>query len=184
MAGLSTKYCQDLCPHRAALAGAMPRPYPFGMTSPLIITRSDPTEPQTRALLEASHALMLQLFPPEDTYVLPVDDLLADTIRFFTARRGTKVLGTGALAIRTGYGEVKSMFTATEDRGRGVAAALLRRIEDTARAEGLTLLRLETGITLAAAVRLYARHGFTRCARFGDYAENATSLYMEKHLIA
>lgn len=183
-ARLSTKYCENLGHHRTALAGAVPRPYPCCMTSPLIITRSDPTEPPTRALLEASHALMLQLFPPEDNYTLPVDDLRADTIHFFTARRDTTVLGTGALAIRPGYGEVKSMFTAPEGRGRGVAAALLRRIEDAARAEGLMLLRLETGAALAAAVRLYERHGFTRCARFGDYAENANSLYMQKHLIA
>jgi len=31
-------------------------------------------------------------------------------------------------------------------------------------------------------MRLYARHGFAPCARFGDYAKNATSLYLSKPL--
>lgn len=153
------------------------------MTRPLIIAPGDPREPQTRALLEESHVLMNALFPAEDIYALQIEDLLGDDIRFFIARRGDRVLGTGALALRCGYGEVKSMFTALQGRGQGVAAALLRQIEDEARNTGLRLLRLETGAVLAAAVRLYTRHGFAPCARFGDYAENATSLYMEKRLV-
>jgi putative acetyltransferase len=92
------------------------------------------------------------------------------------------VLGVGALAIRVGYGEVKAMFTSDAARGKGVAAALLRMIEDTAREEGLTRLNLETGEELAAAVRLYERFGFTRSGAFGDYVDDGVSLFMSKDL--
>jgi putative acetyltransferase len=153
------------------------------MCSLLIITRGDPRDPQAAALLRTSHALMLDLFPAEDNYALRIEDLLGEDIRFFVARLGEAFVGTGALQIKQGYGEVKSMFTTQEARGKGVAAALLRQIEDEARAHGLPLLRLETGAALAAAIRLYERHGFTPCPRFGAYAENQTSLYMEKRLI-
>lgn len=81
-----------------------------------------------------------------------------------------------------GYGEVKSMFTAPAARGKGVAAALLRQIEDHARQLKLPYLRLETGDELAEAVRLYERHDFRRCGVFGDYRPNAFSVFMEKPL--
>jgi putative acetyltransferase len=148
----------------------------------LIISHGDPRDPQAQALLHSSHALMLDLFPAEDNYSLEIDDLLTPDIRFFIAREGAHVLGTGALAIREGYGEVKSMFTDKGARGKGVAAALLRQIEDTARDEGLTMLKLETGNVLHAAHRLYARHGFTECGVFGDYVTAKSSIFMEKAL--
>ncbi|MEM8775797.1 MAG: GNAT family N-acetyltransferase [Pseudomonadota bacterium] len=148
----------------------------------LIVELANPRDAGPRALLEASHALMLETFPPEDNYFLDVEELCAENIRFFAAREDDLTLGTGALSVAQGYGEVKSMFTASEARGKGVAAALLRQIEDQARVEGLHTLKLETGEALNAAIRLYENHGFTRCAIFGDYEPNSTSVYMEKHL--
>lgn len=148
----------------------------------LIVEPGDPHDPQAAALLRSSHALMQALFPAEDIYALDIDDLCTPDIRFFIAREGKQVLGTGALAVRGDYGEVKSMFIAETARGKGAAAALLRQIEDAARDENLTALKLETGEELAAAIRLYERHGFARCGIFGAYQPNQTSVYMEKPL--
>ena len=148
----------------------------------LIVEEADPRAPGPRALLEASHALMQATFPPEENYFLDIDALCAPDVVFFAARDGDTTLGTGALAIKQDYAEVKSMFTAPEARGRGVAAAILRTLEDTARARNVSVLKLETGDPLKSAVRLYERAGFTRCAIFGDYAPNISSVYMEKPL--
>ncbi len=148
----------------------------------LIIENGDPHAPDVTALLRSSHTLMLELFPPEDNYALEIDALTAPDIHFYVAREGVQVLGTGALAVKEGYGEVKSMFTSPGARGKGVAAALLRQIEDQARDLGLGALKLETGEALDAAVRLYERHGFARCDRFGEYPPNATSVFLEKPL--
>ena len=125
---------------------------------------------------------MQELYPPEDNYALDVEELCAPHIHFFAACEEGETLGTGALAVFDGYGEVKSMFTAPAARGKGVAAALLRQIEDQARQLKLPYLRLETGDELAEAVRLYERHGFRRCGIFGSYAPNASSVFMEKPL--
>jgi putative acetyltransferase len=38
----------------------------------IVIERSDPKEPQATALLQASHALMQSLFPPEDNSFLSI----------------------------------------------------------------------------------------------------------------
>ncbi len=150
----------------------------------LVLEISDPREAGAKQLLETSHALMADLFPPEENFALDIEDLCTPDIYFFIAREGSEVLGTGAVAQRDGYGEVKSMFTSANARGKGVAAALLRQLEDQARTLGLSALKLETGEALAAAIRLYERHGFTRCGAFGDYQPNQSSVFMEKQLDA
>jgi len=148
----------------------------------ITVAPADPRDPGPRALLEASHALMQDLFAPEENHFLTIEELTAPDIRFFVAREDDTCLGTGALALRGDYGEVKSMFTAPEARRRGVAAMILDRLDQVARLEGLDMLRLETGTLLEEARKLYARHGFTPCGPFGDYSPNATSIFMEKPL--
>ena len=68
----------------------------------LIVERGTPTHPQAAALLQHSHALMQSLFNPEDNHYLSIDALCAPHIRFFMARRGDQVLGTGALHLLVG----------------------------------------------------------------------------------
>ncbi|WP_424944510.1 GNAT family N-acetyltransferase [Aliiroseovarius crassostreae] len=148
----------------------------------LRIEPGDPHHPEATALLKASHALMEELFPPEDNFFLEIDDLCGPEISFFVAREGARILGTGAVADKGDYGEVKSMFVAPDARGKGVGEALLSQLEATARAKGHKALKLETGNVLHAAHRLYERAGFTRCGAFGDYPEANSSIFMEKPL--
>lgn len=150
----------------------------------LIVEAADPSAPGPRALLEASHQLMTELFDDEDNHFLSIDALRAPDIHFFAARdlASNDILGTGALKAKATYGEVKSMFTAPHARCRGVAAALLRQIEDRACEIGLPALRLETGHSLHAAHALYKRHGFTEHGPFGDYTDSPASLFFEKPL--
>lgn len=148
----------------------------------IIIEPTAPTHPDAVRLLNASHALMNSLYTPDQCHALDHAALLDPSIRFFTAREGNDVLGCGALQVKTGYGEVKSFYVDKAARGKGVGAALIRQIEDQARDDGLPTLKLETGDELAAACRLYERHGFTRCGAFGDYVENGSSVFMTKDL--
>lgn len=148
----------------------------------LIIETGDPRDLQIVALLQASHALMDSLFSPEDNHYLSIDDLCASDIDFFIAREGDVTLGCAALSDKADYGEVKFMFVNEGARGKGVADALMRQIEDQARERDLPVLKLETGDLLHAALRLYARHGFSKCKPFGSYAASESSIFMEKRL--
>jgi putative acetyltransferase len=150
------------------------------MTAGLVIERGAPQE--ARTLLEASHAMMMELFTPESNHFLSLDALAALDIAFFVARRDGSTVGCGALATRDGYGEIKSMFVDPDARGNGVAAGLMDQLEAEALAQGLKMLRLETGSLLHAAQALYRRHGFTVCGPFGAYAEHPHSVFMEKRL--
>jgi putative acetyltransferase len=147
------------------------------------IQADDPTAPAPRALLEASAALMEELFDPEDNHYLDPAELKQPGISFFTARDDADaVLGTIALAEKGGYGEIKSLYVDADARGQGIAQALLAHVEALARDKGLDWLRLETGDTLLAAIKLYRAAGFTTCGPFGDYEANGSSVFMEKHL--
>ena len=148
----------------------------------IAVEPADPRTPAAAALLGASHALMARLFPAEANYAANSEALRGPDVYFVTARRGLAVLGCGAVALRTGYGELKSIYVEEASRGQGIADAILRALEDHARAAGLPLLKLETGIGLDAAQKLYARHGFKLCGAFGDYPDHKSSIFMEKSL--
>ena len=99
-----------------------------------------------------------------------------------SSTRRAAVVGCGALALKTGYGEVKSMFVAPEARGARIGERILDRIVAEARAEGLPLLRLETGDKLASAHALYERAGFRYRGPFGEYEDGPHSVFMEMAL--
>jgi len=142
----------------------------------------DPRDDDATKLLHVSHALMQSLFPAEANHFLSVDALCEPEVHFFVARIDGKTQGCGALAVKDGYGEIKSMFVDPTARGHGLAAKLLARIEVAAVAMNLTSLKLETGDLLHEAHRLYERHGYSRCDPFGDYKTDPSSLFMEKPL--
>lgn len=148
----------------------------------IAVEQADPGAPASRALLEASYKLMTTLFSPDENHFLSVEALRSPDITFWTARRDAAVLGCIALARKSGYGELKSLFVEEGARGLGIADALIRQAEDTARSEDLCLLRLETGDALSAALAFYRRHGFEITDAFGDYTANGTSIFMEKSL--
>jgi GNAT superfamily N-acetyltransferase len=65
--------------------------------------------------------------------------------------------------------EVKRMYVAPEARGRGVALALLRALEDSARTAGRKRIVLETGHRQPEAIALYVKAGYERIEDFGFY---------------
>jgi putative acetyltransferase len=118
---------------------------------------------------------------------LSKEQLFAASVRFFVARMDGITVGWGGVALFDDYAEVKRMYTRPAARGGGVAKALLRRIEDDARGQGKSVLRLETGTYQQEAIGLYERMGFRQRGPFGPYAAMParnieTSLFFEKML--
>jgi GNAT superfamily N-acetyltransferase len=109
----------------------------------------------------------------------------ADSIAvFFVARDGDGTpVGCGGLRIvEDGIAEVKRMYVRTESRGSGVAAAMLRRLEEAALDLGSPALVLETGTEQKRAVAFYEREGFARIANFGPYVGADRSVCYSKIL--
>ena len=67
--------------------------------------------------------------------------------------------------------ELKRMYAVPAVRGRGVAAAVLAAIEDSARDHGLHRVILETGDLQPEAIRFYETAGYQRIPNFGYYKD-------------
>lgn len=149
------------------------------------IAIDDPHADDVRALLERHLAFARATTRPEDVHALEVDALVDPAVTFFSYRDDGQVLAVGALKrLDDGHAEIKSMHTAEQARGRGIARALVDHLIAVARERGYRRLSLETGAqaAFAPARRLYASAGFERCAPFADYPPSPNSAYMTLRL--
>ena len=86
------------------------------------------------ALLSAHIEDMRRCWPPESVHTLDLDRLRTPDLSFWSVWEGEEVLGCGALReIDPGHGELKSMRTAPQHRGRRVGAMVLEHLVATAR---------------------------------------------------
>ncbi|MEL6478653.1 MAG: GNAT family N-acetyltransferase [Pseudomonadota bacterium] len=153
-----------------------------GREAPLTLRRDDALGPEARALIAESEAEQAAIYPPEFRFAFSPDALIAARTRFLVGYRNGRAIACGGVAPCDGYGELKRIFVTRSARGSGAADAILAGLETEARAAGLDLLRLETGEDSPAALKLYARLGYHRRGPFGAYAENGSSVFMEKRL--
>ena len=126
-------------------------------------------------------------YSADQRHALSVEKLFQPDVRFFVARLEGAAVACGGIGFYDGYAELKRMYSRPSVRGRGVAKAILRRLEAEARAAGAPLLRIETGLYQEEALRFYEGAGFRRCGAFGLYAKMParaieTSLFYEKSL--
>jgi putative acetyltransferase len=142
---------------------------------------------EVRVLVGELEEILAAEYPPEQRHGLTLEAIFKPNVRFFIARVAGAPAGCGGVALFADFAEVKRMYVRDGLRGRGVAPAILRRIEAAARDAGLASLKLETGTRQFAALRFYEREGFRVCGVFGDYMamappQIATSVFMEKPL--
>lgn len=146
-----------------------------------VIAIDDPRAEDVRMLLAAHLAFAHENSPPQDVHALDVDGLLDPAVTFYSYRVDRQLLAVGALRqLGGGHGEIKSMHTAREARGRGIGRAMLAHLIDEARARGYQRLSLETGTmdVFAPARALYAAAGFVPCDPFGSYVHSPNSVCM------
>ncbi len=144
-----------------------------------------PDAADVQALLGEHLAFARQVSPPGHVHALDVAGLLAGDLAFFSIRADGTLLGIGALReLDRRHGEVKSMHTARDARGRGVGRAMLGHLLGTARDRRYERVSLETGsmAAFAPARALYAAAGFRPCAPFGDYLPSAYSVCLTLEL--
>ena len=142
---------------------------------------------EVRDLIRELNDVLGAAYEEHQRHGLSIEQLFEPHVRFFVARLDGIAVGCGGVAMFEDYAEVKRMYTRPAARGRGVAKALLRRIEAEAHGAGTSVLRLETGTNQQAAIGLYERMGFRPRDPFGPYAAMParnieTSLFFEKVL--
>ena len=128
---------------------------------------------------------MQEISPPESIHALDLTGLRSPEITFWSVWQEDELLGCGALKeLDSETGEVKSMRTVVEHRGKGVGSRVLKHILQEAKRRGYTSLNLETGSQpeFAPARGLYERYGFGYRGPFADYTEDPNSVFMTKRL--
>ncbi len=148
----------------------------------LTIAAEDPLAPDSLALREGSEAALRAVYSADECFTFAADELARPDITFFVARQNDTALGCVALRDCRDYAEVKRLFVHPQARGTGAGRALMAHLENAARAAGHSVIRLETGPRLAAAVALYRALGYSERGPFGPYTAHPASLFMEKAL--
>ena len=150
---------------------------------PVVVARESFDSPDASALRAAQQAELDVRYGTGDHE--PGEKPTAASVPVFLVARTAEgeAVGCGGLRPLAGGGaEIKRMYVAPAARGRGVSMAILRAIEDEARAMGLTRLVLETGTGQPDAVRFYEREGYTPIPAFGPYVGSPLSLCFAREL--
>lgn len=148
-----------------------------------IITLERPDSADAVLLIGELEAHLEPLYPRESRHGLSVDQLLAQDVAFFLLRwDGTPASCGGIKLVDADYGEIKRMYVRPPFRGLGCGKMMLNHLADYARAQGIGLLRLETGIHQREAIGLYEQMGFRRIPPFGAYTDDPLSVFYEKQL--
>ncbi|MBF4622401.1 GNAT family N-acetyltransferase [Clavibacter sp. VKM Ac-2542] len=149
----------------------------------LTVTPESPRQDDVLPLLRQADDFALALYPAENYHALDVGDLERPGVTFLVARHDGRAVGTAAVVDGgDGSAELKRVFVTDAARGLGVGRALLVAAEERARALGAHVMRLETGLPQTAAIAMYERGGYRHVPRFGKYAEDPTSVCMERDL--
>lgn len=88
-----------------------------------------------------------------------------------------RLVGSAQLALETRANgrhraEVQKLMVVANQRGRGIGAALMARVEAEAAARGRTLLFLDTSVGAAGATKFYERPGYMFAGSIPDFASD------------
>jgi len=87
------------------------------------------------------------------------------------AYKNGKAVGCGAIkAYDDQTMEIKRMFVAPDERGKGVASAILKNLEAWTKELHFHKCILETGVKMPEAIALYTKNQYDLIPNFGQYA--------------
>nr|WP_114390478.1 GNAT family N-acetyltransferase [Notoacmeibacter marinus] len=152
------------------------------------VTTETALQDDVRAMVEALNAAMAPLHPPEFQFQMTAEEMDGADCTVFIVRDETGApVGMGCLKQHNAKtGEVKRMWAAPEQRGKGIGASVLAAIIAKAESLGLSELVLETGTSaaFAPAWHLYERAGFAPCGVVLDYPSSDHNRFYRKVLSA
>ena len=152
---------------------------------PATVAIEAPDQPEVLALLQQSDAFSAEHYPEKASVLVGPAFLAGPRVRFVVARRDGRAVGCGALVLSGDRSaELKRMIVDEAFRGQGIGRVVLDALEAAAKAEGVRMVRLETGPRSLDALALYRRYGYHERRPFGDYPESPHSVFMEKALLA
>ena len=124
---------------------------------------------------------------PRSRHALTLSGLREPGVTLWSAIDQDTIVGCAAIkSLDAKHAELKSMRTAPQRRGSGIASVLLEHIIAEADRMGFTRLSLETGSGefFQPARSLYEKFGFTYCDPFATYCPDPNSIFMTRCLLS
>jgi len=145
------------------------------------IEPASPDSPMARRIIAELEAELDPLYPEKSRHGYSVDKLLSEGVEFFLVHYRGQPVGCGGVQLfGTEYGELKRMYISPAFRGLGLGRQLVDHLAKHALRQGVSVLRLETGVHQAEAIRLYEGMGFRQIPPFGPYRPDPLSLFYER----
>jgi putative acetyltransferase len=144
----------------------------------------DPDSAEVLALIAASDAYYVDLYPAESNHLESSEDLKRANVLFVGCRIENELVASGAAKIMRddgNYAEIKRVFVLDRYRGRGLSNKIMCYLETELQDRGIKLFRLETGIKQPEALGLYRKLGYHERGPFGSYVTDPFSVFMEKY---
>jgi ribosomal protein S18 acetylase RimI-like enzyme len=136
------------------------------------VAACDPRHPQVKQCLDTYFAELADRyggFDPAISRPLPADDMTPPAGLLLMARLHDVPVGCGALKyLPEGVAAIKRMWVSPDVRGLGLGRRILDELEESARANGVRLVRLETKNELYEAVHMYRGSGYREVQPFND----------------
>jgi DNA-binding MarR family transcriptional regulator/GNAT superfamily N-acetyltransferase len=158
---------------REQLVGAM-RTVERLITASLVDIRvADPAGPDARRCLRAYIAELNRRsetpFDPSRGTSAEPHELRPPAGAFLIAYLGEEPIGCGAIKHRPGGpSDIKRMWVAESARGLGIGRRLLGELEQLARDNDVTAVRLDTNRSLVEAIQMYRSSGYAETAAFNE----------------
>ncbi len=141
--------------------------------------------PESLELIEAVQQEYVVRYGGRDVTELAVAEFTPPQGIFVIGRDAGQLVACGGVRlVDSDVAELKRMYVVPAARRRGIARALLERLEYESRQLGATRLRLETGLHQPEALALYASAGYTEAEPFGHYAGAPLARHLGKTLNA
>jgi putative acetyltransferase len=152
-----------------------------------VIAVDDPARDDVRALVQAHRDWSLVQTPSEFSFSVDPHAVADSGITLFGARSAAgDLLAIGGLKeLSPRHGEIKTMHTAAEARGRHIGRRVVEALLAEAMRRGYARVSLETGTgdTFRPARTLYESFGFEPSEPFGGYANTEHNVCMTLRLV-
>ncbi|MGC4854538.1 GNAT family N-acetyltransferase [Micromonospora sp. DT4] len=145
----------------------------------MLIESRPATDPEIAALVVAQQRELRDADGGLDGQVT----ITHNDIRYLAVVVSGRAVACGGLqSLDAVTGEIKRMYVRPAYRGRGIASQLLAALEECAFRQGHTVVCLETGTYLPAAIGLYTSCGYEPIPVYGEYVGNPYSVCFAKRL--
>ena len=156
------------------------------MTEKCEVRPADPFAPESVRLIGELWRELDALYPEVLGAPFQPGDISGKRTAFVVAWVKDAAVGCGAfqplMNAETSIAEIKRMYVQPSARCRGIARAILMKLEQLASDCGYKLVRLETGKRQPDAIHLYETAGYHKIDPYGKYADDPLSICFEKTL--